>query len=200
MKLTKRIIVMFLIVLSVLLETNNVNAALQSSGGTPAKYVANNWIIPIRQMESIGGGFGLSETINTNLTPSSGSSYGNPSKITSGKTTTGNETGIVINLSGEWISAGTQYTTIFKSIHNKYKNIYSGNTTKKGDATTETNGWHGTSGNVWWHYNEPTAGMVRGINGIFSYISGRGTTTGYDLGYVGQKYATRCVVIVGEGI
>ena len=222
MKLTKRIIVMFLIVLSVLLETNNVNAALQSSGGTPAKYVANNWIIPIRQMESIGGGFGLSETINTNLTPSSGSnnidihmeknteygamailsasSYGNPSKITSGKTTTGNETGIVINLSGEWISAGTQYTTIFKSIHNKYKNIYSGNTTKKGDATTETNGWHGTSGNVWWNYNEPTAGMVRGINGIFSYISGRGTTTGYDLGYVGQKYATRCVVIVGEGI
>ena len=181
MKLNKKIILTIIVVLIMLLCTSTVHAAIQSSGGAPAQNYAATWITSIRQMESVGGGFGLSETINSDLTSSSGSnnidvhmeknteygamailsasSYGNPNKITNGKTTTGNETGIVINFrnpsingtSSEWTASTFRQSGVIGSKKSKYRDYYMKGTAKIGDATLETNGWHG--GNAY-HLNE----------------------------------------------
>ena len=172
MKLNKKIILTSIVMLIMLLCTSTVHAAIQSSGGAPAQNYAATWITSIRQMESVGGGFGLSETINSDLTSSSGSnnidvhmeknteygamailsasSYGNPNKITNGKTTTGNETGIVINFRNasnglvyEWTASTSKQSGAIGSKKNKYRNYYINNTAKIGDATLETNGWYG---------------------------------------------------------
>ena len=96
----------------VLLGTNSSKAVLQSNGNDGATYNLNDWMMNVRKMEELGGAMGLGETINDNLTSSgasnnidvhmqknteygalailSASSYGNPNKINSGETTTGN--------------------------------------------------------------------------------------------------------------
>ena len=177
MKLNKKIILTSIVMLIMLLCTSTVHAAIQSSGGAPAQNYAATWITSIRQMESVGGGFGLSETINSDLTSSSGSnnidvhmeknteygamailsasSYGNPNKITNGKTTTGNETGIVINFrnpsnnrnSYEWTASTFWQKGVIGSKKSKYRDYYMKGTAKIGDATFETNGWHGGNTN-----------------------------------------------------
>ncbi len=180
-------------------------------------------------MESVGGGFGLSETINRNLTSSSGSnnidvhmqknteygamailsasSYGNPNKITNGKTTTGNETGIVINLSGynstiggysyECTASTFRNNDTIAEMHSKYRNSYYDNNgaARIGDATAETYLWHGSSSSAFGSYYVGNINnvIIRGYykKSIFDYMV-RGTSDYYT--------ATRCVVIVGEGI
>ena len=118
-------------ILSGLIIPNKANAVLQSNGGTPATRNLNDWLLQIRQMQEIGGTLGRTDTINTtNLTSGatdldihmeknteygamailSASAYGNPNKINDGETTTGNSTGIVININSEWVSAGTEFT------------------------------------------------------------------------------------------
>ena len=219
MKLNKKMILTSIVVLLMLLCTSTVHAAIQSSGGVPAKNSAETWITSVRQMESVGGGFGLSETINSDLTSSSGSnnidvhmeknteygamailsasSYGNPNKITNGKTTTGNETGIVINFKNqnnqyfeEWTASTFSHTGFIGYKKSKYRNYYINATAKIGDATLETNKWHGGN-NYALTAQEVDQFIYRNVwgNTIFEFAYGSDTT-----------YATRCVVIVGEGI
>ena len=147
-------------------------AALQSNGGTPAVKNIGDWMLQVRNMQSLGGTLGRTDTINTtNLTSNatdldihmeknteygamailSASSYGNPGKIENGQTTTGNETGVVINLNKEWVVAGNLIDLdIFKNANGRYKNSYTDKySAKAGDAITETKGWHGSTSSVW---------------------------------------------------
>lgn len=120
MKSKKYLMIIVLVVAMLLLGANSSHAVLQANGGTKAKYSFAEFILKIRQMESLGGTLGLTETINTTtLLPTSESnnldihmeknteygaiailsvsSYGNPNKINDGQTSTGNKTGIVFN-------------------------------------------------------------------------------------------------------
>ena len=100
----------------------------------------------------------------------SASDYGNPNHIADGDTTTGNATGVVMKINGELVAAGKVLNaTNYKNANEKYKNIYNGvlsrqsgdrkNLTfvgtyvkasdngsgydfRRGDAITETEGWH----------------------------------------------------------
>ena len=200
----------------VLLGTNSSKAVLQSNGNDGATYNLNDWMMNVRKMEELGGAMGLSETVGSNLTSSNGSnnidvhmqknteygalailsasSYGNPNKINSGETTTGNATGVVMKLNMEWVAAG--YLTGMDNYKNavlRYKNFVnvpevgygtSGNVdanyeVKAGDAIDETKGWHGSNSSEWirfvaYYHNEnqifPYAGLLRSYSGsIFSY-------------------------------
>lgn len=128
MKKQKIIITLLMIATALLILMPSSNAALQSNGSTGTTQSLDNWLVNIRKMEALNGGMGLTETIKSDLTPStasnnldvhmeknteygamailSASSYGNPNKIASGETTTGNKTGIVINLNSELVAAG----------------------------------------------------------------------------------------------
>ncbi len=172
----KRILIGIIIfaTIGILGQTNRVEAALQANGGTPITANLNDWVSAVRQMQATGGTLGLTDTINTNLTSSnknmdihmqknteygamailSASAYGNPDKITAGKTTTGNASGIVINLNEEWVAAGRSDTLVtnMKGAAGRYWNNYgtgNGSNAKIGDAMSETNGWHGSTGNSW---------------------------------------------------
>lgn len=236
MKKVKISITSLVIIAMLFLLTSNSNAALQSNGSTPTTQTLNNWIINIRKMESVGGTLGLTETINSNLTSSSGSnnldihmeknteygaiailsasSYGNPNKITSGGTTTGNETGIVIKLNGELVASGDNgnnikssmyYIANFKNANAKYKNIYNYSTTygptRKGDAIAETSGWHG--GDYKWFFSVSGTTWVypllRAYSGsIFSYNANHASTA---VDTVASKaYYARAIMVCGEGI
>lgn len=111
----------------VLFGTNNSKAVLQSNGDTGVTYNLSDWMMNVRKMEELGGAMGLNEKINSDLTTDgdsnnidvhmqknteygalailSASSYGNPSKINDGETTTGNVTGVVMKLDSEWVAA-----------------------------------------------------------------------------------------------
>ena len=169
------ILMLSIFIVCFIVYPSNVKAVLQSNGGTPTTKDIGTWLLQIRQMEQLGGTLGLSDTINTtNLTSTktesngidihmeknteygaiailSASAYGNPNKVESGQTTTGNKSGIVMNLNKEMVSSGsltsvTQYT----NANGKYKNIYTSNyVAKLGDAITETSGWHGSGESTW---------------------------------------------------
>lgn len=181
----KRIFIILLLILFILIMlTKGTHAVLQANGSTPAKMQLEQWLVQVRYMEGHNGALGLEETINQNLTSSSGSNnldihmqknteygaiailsasdYGNPVKIESGNTTTGNETGIYINLNGEYVAAHNSYAvqnaynygaTQFRASADKYKNVYDYSPTygpkKVGDAILETSGWH--NGEKIWH-------------------------------------------------
>lgn len=152
----------------VLTNTVTSKAALQANGNTSKPDTIENWLLNIRKMEETGGTLGLTDTINTtDLTSSastsnnldihmeknteygamailSASAYGNQNKINSGETTTGNKSGVYINLNKEWVSAGslTGYAQ-FENANVKYKNAYTTKyVAKVGDAISETAGWH----------------------------------------------------------
>ena len=114
----KKLIITLLMVTSILiLLMPKSNAVLNSNGSTPLATRPAYWITPIRQLETLGGGMGLTETLNSDLSSSSGSnnidihmeknteygalailtvsSYGNPNTVTAYGTSTGNETGVV---------------------------------------------------------------------------------------------------------
>lgn len=166
-------IIMFVII-GILGQTNKVEAALQSNGGTPLKANLNDWVYYTRQMQATGGTLGLTDTINDDLTSSnknldihmqknteygavailSASSYGNLEKIADGGTTTGNASGIVVKLNGEWTAAAASNTDVraMKVGKARYWNNYAGgngSNSKIGDAMAQTNGWHGSVGNAW---------------------------------------------------
>lgn len=154
MKINTRLIILIGIVLLLIISINNkCYAALQANGKEGTLQRLDEWIVNIRKMEALGGGMGLTESIQTNLTPTtpsnnldihmeknseygamailSASSYGNPNKINDGGTTTGNKTGIVIRLNRELVAIGHNgignqafTTTNFKLAHNKYKQVY----------------------------------------------------------------------------
>lgn len=213
------------VALSALIMPNKSNAALQSNGGTPEKKDLVTWMLQIRQMQEMGGTLGRTDTIDTtNLTSGatdldihmeknteygamailSASAYGNPNKINDGETTTGNSTGIVININKEWVAAGSVYSALqYRQANSRYKNLYKKSYVAKiGDAVNETNGWHGSKGNEW-IFSEDQFGVLRAFSGsIFSYFGGNngvGTFTNSDSVY-DKSWSSRACIVVGTGI
>lgn len=237
-KVKKIVFVSVLIItLGMVLNVSRVESALQANGKSTASYAFDKWPAMVRGMEALGGTFGLSETINSSsllattdsnnldthmqlnteygaMAILSASSYGNPEKVTSGGTTTGNSTGIVMPLTTEWVSGAdfsdtrnspSNGTIVFRNMNSRYKNQYYHNSEvgKIGDATIETQKWHGatdeTNQYMWISSNVSNA-FCRSYGNIFAY-------TGYyyggnrnGLANYNYAYPTRVVVIVGQGV
>ena len=127
MKTKKIFLSIILLTLIMILTTGSISqAALQANPNTHSKKTQplSNWISQIRQMEAADGAMGLAETIGSDLTASesngidvhmmktteygamailSASGYGNPSNEAAITSTTGNNTGVMINTSQwEW--------------------------------------------------------------------------------------------------
>ena len=224
-EINKIITIFLLFIIFIILNTGKSKAVLQSNGNTSATYSVDNWMIKIRQMESLGGALGLSETINTTgllaTTDSNGldchmeknteygalvilsaSSYGNPNKIASDETTTGTATGVVMNINKEWVAAGAGLTdtTYAKNAKSRYINNDYGTTSggkyHTGDAMN-IGTWH-SSGTATWCSHTSLSGLLRACSGsIFSYYGGGNTFYGEDAAY-NRTWASRAVVVSGE--
>lgn len=232
MKNNKILITVFLFIfLQIMVFSTTSRAALESNGNTPVTKDLGTWITSIRKMESAGGTLGLSETIDeTKLTSTSGSnsldihmekngeygimailsasSYGNPNPVGDGETTTGNPTGIKINLNKEWVSAGTVLRcSQYVSADSRYKDIYTASpqVRKAGDAMLETTGWHGSTGDTYFYCSgdfgaDAVNGLVRAYsNSIFSFYSSTRNyygNIGGDTPYT-ASFHTRAVIVNG---
>ena len=228
MKFKYKFLILFLFMLCLIVTPINVNAALQANGNSSKTDTIWNWLLNIRKMEETGGTLGLTDTINTtDLTSSasqsnnldihmqknteygamallSASAYGNPNKINDGETTTGNKSGVYINLNHEWVSAGIisnvqQYT----NANAKYKNIYtiSSYVARAGDAMDETVGWHGSEENIKFQ-SDAESGLTRASKGsLFSYY-GYARDPIHNVLYAGhytKQWNTRAVIVIGNG-
>lgn len=233
MKKQKIIITLLMIATALLILMPKSNAALQSNGSAGTTQTIDNWLPNIRKMEALNGGMGLTETIGGNLVPTtasnnldvhmeknteygamailSASSYGNPNKIASGGTTTGNKTGIVINLNSELVAAGDNGYGIYsrglaansasyRDANPKYKNVYNQSETygptKIGDAIVETSDWHG--GNAKWFYGNYHCILRANSGSIFSYYGWANGTR--DAAYFSNQHYSRAAMVCGEGI
>ena len=212
-----------MLVTMTLMPIGQVKAALQANPNTQYTKIATpeNWMKGFRQMETAGGAMGLNETLNFDLTSSSGSNgidvhmmrtteygaiailsasgYGNPSNAQAITSTTGNETGIIINTSQwEWTAGGLQ-RSIFSGVNSRYFDSYTGSqaSAKVGDALGSAStanpgadGWHSVSScsDYWVDGNYPY--FKRGIHGIFYFGN---DSTSY------SSYA-RGVVVCGAGL
>lgn len=223
MKKTKLILATLTIMLAaILLNTVEVQAALQANSST--HYNSKNiktptdWMSGFRQMENSGGGMGLSETLGSDLTSSSGSNsidvhmmrsteygaiailsasgYGNPSNRQTLTTTTGNKTGIYFSGSNyEWVAGGLE-NSIFSGTNKKYYDTYKNNdknSARVGDALGEpsNNGcqsWH--SARAWAWVNSSNPYFERGDGGLFSFSYGK----------AGDATRGRGVAVVGAGL
>ena len=236
--INKSITIFLLLIIFIVLNTEKTKAVLQSNGNPGVAYDLSNWMLKTRQMEQLGGAMGLNENINTTgltfsgdsnnidvhmqkntefgaLAILSASSYGNPEKINDDETTTGNATGVVMKINGEWVAAGTvYYATTYADAVQRYKDYYTKSyVAKKGDAITETVNWHGSDRSRWisgdtsvthgrW---QDVAGLVRSISGsIFSYDGyspmAYGSPVSQNVSYWGKGYYSRAVVVCGQGI
>lgn len=213
----KLIIFIMLMVLAIIVIPQYSNAALQSNGQAGATKTIDQWMLKIRQMESLGGGLGLSETVNSTglkaTTPSnnvdvhmqknteygaliilSASNYGKPSKIEAGETTTGNSTGVVMPINKEWVSAGAGITdtTTWKNAAGRYKNTYTTSyVAKRGDAILN---WH-ENYNSEWFYSTNSSGLIRGYNSVF-YYDGWGYSEHFDA-YIRKSWPSRACLVMG---
>lgn len=222
----------------IVLVANKSNAGLQSNGDTPATKNINDWMLEVRKMQTSGGTLGLSDTINeSNLTSNntnldihmeknteygamallSASAYGKPDKINDGETTTGNKSGIYININKEWVAAGTIPTNaeIFKNASERYKNTfnwagawssgYAQYVKKAGDAISETSGWHGSDASIWFKgYSGGAAseGLIRAYSGsLFSYYGygTNGSGKSMDANYT-KNWASRAIIVNGSNV
>ncbi len=222
----KKTKVKFLVLATMLISmtavpAGQVKAALQANPNTHYKKIdsATNWIRGFREMETTGGTMGLSETLNSDLTASStsngidvhmmrtteygaiailsASGYGNPSNEQAITSTTGNETGVMLNTSYyEWTAGGG--SSFISGVNKKYLDIYTtSNTSAKvgdalGTATTPNPGcagWHSASYSDWLIGNG--YGFVRGNGGIFTFV-------GNDV--ASNTYYSRGVVVCGAGL
>lgn len=217
---SKKLIITLLMMTSILIVLMpNSNAVLNSNGSTAAVGNSTNWIKWIRQLECLGGGLGLAETLNDDMTSSSGSnnidvhlqrnteygamvilavsSYGNPNTIASGATTTGNETGIVYigtkNDGEATASAADSSSNIYDGINVKYYDRYKENDRtyyKLGDATLETHGWQSGTGSS-------------GLDNLDGYARGYSSIFSYDAAWINHHTrgsTARAAVVCGEGI
>lgn len=201
-KILKQILSTIVLTVALILTTAGISSAgFQANQNTQYKKYAKpkQWISYIRQMEKAGGAMGLSETLNADLTSSSGSNgidvhmmktteygaiailsasgYGNPSNAEAITTTTGNSTGMILNTSNwEWTAGGLS-GYIFSGINAIYYDAYgSANTSAKiGDAlgTASTT----NPGCAKWHSADTSVWVGsqsspyfgRGNYGIFSF-------------------------------
>ena len=223
-KTLKQILATTILATTILVTNAGISkAALQANQNTQytKKDVPVNWMKAFRQMETAGGAMGLNETLNDeDLTASSesngidvhmmrtteygaiailsASGYGNSSNNKVITTTTGNSTGVMLNVNdGFWeYTAGGLNGSIFSGVNSRYFDTYTGNQTSAriGDAlgnTSTTNpgctGWHSAAKSGWvdgsFHY------FVRGGGGIFSYSNGGRSS-----------YVCRGVAVVGSGL
>ena len=203
------------------MPVGRVKAALQANPNTQYTKAAGatSWMTWFRQMEEPGGAMGLNETLKDDLTSESSngidvhmmrtteygaiailsaSGYGNPSNDRAITSTTGNETGVMVNTNQwEWNAGGLQ-GSIFSGVNSRYFDTYTGEreSARVGDAlgsSTTTNqgtaGWHSASSSSWVDGSYPY--FVRGgKGGIFSFSYG---------GDWGSYYA-RGVVVCGAGL
>ena len=210
-----------MLVTMTLMPVGQVKAALQANPNTQYTKIATpeNWMKGFRQMETAGGAMGLNETLNSDLTSSSGSNgidvhmmrtteygaiailsasgYGNPSNDRAITSTTGNETGVMVNTNQwEWNAGGLQ-GSIFSGVNSRYFDTYTGEreSARVGDAlgsSTTTNqgtaGWHSASYSSWVSSSYPY--FVRGKGGFFSFDGGNGRSSCY----------ARGVVVCGAGL
>ncbi len=217
MKKVIKFISLILILMFTILLTNigEVSAALQSNKNTPSSKSTYNWLREIRNMQALGGTLGREDNIDTTTLRSettdldihmeknteygamailSASAYGNLNKITKGETTTGNQTGIVMN-GEECVSGGTASVyNHWGNVSNRYKNVYG--EFKVGDALRETNGWHG--GITRWYDHNGLAAMRRMNGSIFGYMCAK--VSSIDSDETNNSYQSRAAIVVGEGI
>ena len=223
MKIKKTaIVIISIFVFTLIYGTTLSKAALQANGNTATSKDLGTWITTIRDMEATGGTLGLSETKNgTSLISTSGSnnldihmeknseygamailsasSYGKQTPVANGETTTGNKSGVVINLNKEWVSAGTaSRCSQYVSADSRYKDIYTNaRTNKNGDALLETSGWH-SSGASTWFFSDDGGAMLRAYSGsLFSFYGYGYDGYNHDAYYV-NPWASRACVVVGE--
>ncbi len=191
-------------------------AALQANGNTPATKDLGTWMSSIRDMEATGGTLGLSETKNSDLTSTnsnnldchmeknseygamailSASSYGKQTPVGNGETTTGNKSGVVINLNKEWVAAGTVSSC---AANPRYKDVYTtAQTRKNGDALLETSGWHSSGASAWFN-NDYYFGMLRAYAGSLFSFYGSGKYSNAGDAYYSSSWVSRACVVVGE--
>ena len=205
------------------------NAALQANGNSPTQQDIAYWIENIRKMEEVGGTLGLTDTINTTIDTTnytyltsgsasnnldihmeknseygamailSASAYGNPNVIEDGGTTTGNKSGVYINMNSEWVLCGTiSDLQNYSYASAKYKDVYTGTyIAKAGDAINETKEWHNSVSSAWALYIGHS-GLLRAYRGsIFSYYTDGNHEGAYAL-YT-KWHPTRAVVVIGNG-
>ena len=202
------------------MPVGRVKAALQANPNTQYTKAAGatSWMTWFRQMEEQGGAMGLNETLKDDLTSESSngidvhmmrtteygaiailsaSGYGNPSNDRAITSTTGNETGVMVNTNQwEW-NAGVLQGSIFSGVNSRYFDTYTGEreSARVGDAlgsSTTTNpgaaGWHSASNSDWVSSSYPYFG--RGEGGIFSFSCGNDSCS----------YYARGVVVCGAGL
>ena len=209
-----------MLVIMTLMPIGQVKAALQANPNTQYKktMTPGNWMAGFRQMETAGGAMGLNETLKGDLTSESSngidvhmmrtteygaiailsaSGYGNPSNAQAITSTTGNETGVMLNTNNwEWTAGGLQ-GSIFSGVNSRYFDTYTTSraSARVGDAlgssTTAnpgTAGWHSASYSGWVDSSRPY--FVRGSGGVFSFSRGS----------AGNGYYARGVVVCGAGL
>ena len=203
------------------MPVGRVKAALQANPNTQYTKAAGatSWMTWFRQMEEQGGAMGLNETLKDDLTSESSngidvhmmrtteygaiailsaSGYGNPSNDRAITSTTGNETGVMVNTNQwEWNAGGLQ-GSIFSGVNSRYFDTYTGEreSARVGDAlgsSTTTNqgtaGWHSASSSSWVGGSYPC--FVRG---------GRGGIFSFSFGNDSYGYYARGVVVCGAGL
>ena len=170
-------------------------------------------------MQETGGGLGLNDKISdTDLTSSnknfdvhfqknteygavailSASAYGNPSTISDGQTTTGNDTGIQIKLNGEWTAAAASNTKVWAMQVGKarYWNNYgtgNGSNSKNGDALAETNGWHGSTNSSYLYHKCWNKAAV--VGGDCAFVRSAGASI---FGFWGNAYNCNNAFLTGN--
>ena len=221
-KFLKQILLIFImtIILS-FLNFGEVNGALQANRNTHDKTMYKsslNWIANIRKMETVGEAMGLNETLNEDLTASSGSNnidvhmirsteygaisilsasgYGNPKNDNVITSTTGNNTGIICATKSFEVVAGGIKGQIFIGTNERYYDTYTNNQESArvgdalGNATIKNLGCSG------WH--QAKYANWPGHNSYFArYMK-------FDYHYYGNNTNTnilsRGVVVCGTGI
>ena len=222
MKKTKLILLTLIIMLAtILLNTMEVQATLQANPNTHYKKTdtPTNWMTNFRKMEETGGSMGLEETLNADLTPSSGSNnidvhmmrsteygaiailsasgYGNSKTLQNSeiKTTTGNKTGVYfVSSSWEWAAGGIS-ERIFSGTNKKYYDTYTteSSSSKVGDALGERT----NNGCKEWH----SATNSYWVSSKYPYFirCGRGLFS-FDFSDNTYSYYGRGAAVVGAGL
>ena len=221
MKKTKLILLTLIIMLAtILLNTMEVQATLQANPNTHYKKddTPTNWMTNFRKMEETGGAMGLSETLNADLTSSSGSNnidvhmmrtteygaiailsasgYGNSKTLQNSeiKTTTGNKTGIYFSGANWEFNAGGVNERIFSGTNKKYYDTYTTDmsSARVGDALGAKNN-NGCQG---WH--ESSGGWI-GFTATYFGRDGKGLFS-FGNGNTDSTYFGRGVAVCGEGL
>ncbi len=216
--ITKTLIMILLIAFAIVIVPIKSNAGYQASkGGTRLTNLsANDFFVGIRNMEKSGGTLGLEATLeettykdtskngldchmakNTEWGTAamlSASIYGIPPERQSDASTTGNESGIYQMAKGNEYVAGiwdtTSYIDVIRGADARYYDLYTSSTSKPGDATTETQGWHGAM--TYGFVNVGGCIFLRAVDSMFGYSNNQGGAY--------APNGCRAVVVCGEDL